>query len=56
MRMPEDDDLKMGKLIVKRSDLEYPSKVEKEDVEERTEDEEETEPQYVEEDMGERMD
>ena len=44
MRMPEDEDLKMGKLIVRRSDLEYPSKVAKEEVEEKTEDEEDTEP------------
>ncbi len=42
--MPEDEDLKMGKLIVRRSDLEYPSKVAKEEVEEKTEDEEDTEP------------
>ena len=44
MRMPDDEDLKMGKLIVKRSDLEYPSKPAKEEIEERTEDEEDTEP------------
>ena len=57
--MPDDENLKMGKLVVKIADLEYPSKTnktEKGDKSDSEDEKESNEPQFVEVDIGDRID